>query len=86
MRSLNPGLGDYRVDHLTVGEIDRNAFRETWIDARTAIIIRKGELSKRKYGETVARIGYHVRTGGHNLTLYDWNRCMDFADEHLGKK
>lgn len=25
-------------------------------------------------------VGYHVREGGHNLLLEDWNRFMDFAD------
>jgi len=29
--------------------------------------------------------GYHIRAGKHNLTEYDWQRYMDFADQHMSK-
>lgn len=33
----------------------------------------------------MGQIGYHVRTGGHNITFYDWQQYLNFADMHLKK-
>lgn len=34
---------------------------------------------------SVGRIAYHIRSGGHNVTDYDWIQYLNFADKYLKK-
>jgi hypothetical protein len=30
-------------------------------------------------------IGYHIRSGGHSVTDFDWEQYLNFADKHFGR-
>ena len=50
---------------------------EPWIGA--------GEMPRPDRPVVFGRRGYHLRTGAHDLTAYDWARFADFADRVWGR-
>jgi hypothetical protein len=49
---------------------------------RAGLGVKEMPLPDRPVGQT---IGYHLRSGKHDITSYDWARYLEFADRHLGK-
>lgn len=46
----------------------------------TSLPVTKPEVNKPVIS---GRLGYHIRTGRHDVTRYDWERFMDFADQKV---
>ncbi len=44
-----------------------------------------GEMPQVNSPVIEGKAGYHIRTGKHDITLYDWERYMDFADLQWGR-
>ena len=75
---------------------------DTWADGRGEylsayhasevyrLLGKKGLTSEASppVGEAIIEsdVGYHIRPGGHSITMYDWDRFLDFADYHLKKQ
>lgn len=50
---------------------------------RTGLGVKEMPVLNQPVGETV---GYHIRTGKHDVTDYDWEQYLNFADRHFGKQ
>jgi len=78
-----------------------SAEEDRWADPRGEFLAAKGasdvyrllgsnglpEEEMPATGQAVmGTIAYHIRTGRHGVTDYDWDRYMDFADRHFGSE
>ena len=55
------------------------------------VVIRKGNMiydakMPKLNLQIGATIGFHIRTGEHDVTAYDWEQYLNFTDRHFGKK
>ncbi len=62
-------------------EASGGATVEAWEKTRRPEILHKG-FPPCGVAIDAGCVSYHLREGGHGLTLEDWNIYMDFADRH----
>ena len=77
-----------------------SAEKDRWADPRGEFLAAKGAdpvyrllgtdgmAAKRMPGldkPTLSTISYHIRTGGHNVTDFDWQQYLSAADRHFGR-
>ena len=74
-----------------------SAEQDLWADPKGEFLSALGaepvyKLFDHNFGATVhplpnqpvhGRIGYHVRSGKHDVTAYDWEQYLKFADKHF---
>ncbi len=66
-----------------------SAAEDLWADPKGEFLAAKAAEPVYKLlgaGGLGASIGYHVRPGKHDITEYDWDRYLTFADNHLKKR
>jgi hypothetical protein len=49
-------------------------------------IIEKDTLPEINKPLWTGKMGYHIRTGTHGITRFDWEKYLDFADYHFNRK
>ena len=49
-------------------------------------ILEKDTLPEINKPLWTGKMGYHIRTGGHAITRFDWEKYLDFADYHFDRK
>ena len=48
--------------------------------------LEQDQMPETNHPIQTGHVGYHLRDGKHQLTAYDWNAYMDFADKHWRKQ
>ena len=70
-----------------VNRDDLSPWDQHWLVALIAPrLVCIGSATEDDWAGPYGDISYHIRTGKHDLTAYDWKVYMDFADRHGWKK
>ena len=77
----NDGVHEAHVD---IGYLDRERRHHAGAVYELFGLKGVGVAKQPKIDQPVGhRIGYHIRTGKHDVTDFDWEQYLNFADRHL---
>ena len=87
--ACRPAAGVYRQPPRRTSGLTRGEFLAAYHASPVYELLGKPALKGDKMPQinqpVMTTVGYHIRTGKHDVTDYDWKQYLKFADMHFGR-